>query len=247
MSRVIAADEDLNVLFFTNSLVDAENVYYISVSHKEKEIFNEQISLQPSDVKEMTIPASKIDVPNGAVLTVNLFRMDQALPAMENEKLESKLKYADIVGWYQFKGESTFFVKPAETVSITVDTDKEEYRPGDDATVSVSTDSDTDIYISVVVTDESVFSKIPYRVQPPSLASAIYLEHEVKHSNYQFYYANEYINHLFEEQSDDSSDANLDLLLGVQQWRRQIYCLDYIMDSRDKVMKSDDPVEKQRL
>ena len=112
----------------------------------------------------MTISKDKFKTQNGGVLTVQLFRMDQVIPLMEKEKEVEKLVYKDIVNWYQFKGESTFFVKPEETLDVEIKTDRDSYKPGDDVVLSVDTDSDEDVYVSVVVTDDAVFSKIPYRV-----------------------------------------------------------------------------------
>ena len=57
--------------------------------------------------------------------------------------------------------------------------------------------NDRDVLISVVATDESVFSKIEDRKQPPSIGAAVYLENEVKKNEYELYYSNQYIDHWF--------------------------------------------------
>jgi len=57
--------------------------------------------------------------------------------------------------------------------------------------------NDRDVLISVVATDESVFSKIEDRKQPPSMGAAVYLENEVKKNEYELYYSNQYIDHWF--------------------------------------------------
>ena len=60
--------------------------------------------------------------------------------------------------------------------------------------------------VSVVVTDETVFSKLEERKQPPSLASAVYLETEIHPSaSYELYHINDYL----------ANDTYLDLLMGV--------------------------------
>ncbi len=76
-----------------------------------------------------------------------------------------------------------------------------------------------DVIVSLTVTDDSVFSKIEDRKQPASLGASVYLENEVYKNDYEVYYANQYINHWFDESLKDSKDSNLDLLLGVQGWR----------------------------
>jgi hypothetical protein len=81
------------------------------------------------------------------------------------------------------------------------------------------------------VTDESVFSKVEQRKQPPSLGAAILLENEVDRTNYEFYFANEYIDQWFQSNATArSSDANLELLLATQGWRANVFDLPRIYD-----------------
>lgn len=86
--------------------------------------------------------------------------------------------------------------------------------------------------LSVTVTDESVFSKVEQRKQPPSLGAAILLENEVDRTNYEFYYANEYIDRWFQSNATTagSSEANLELLLGTQGWRANVFDLPRVYD-----------------
>jgi hypothetical protein len=49
--------------------------------------------------------------------------------------------------------------------------------------------------VSVVATDDSVFSKIEGRKQPPSLGAALYLEGEVRNTQGELYYSNQYVDH----------------------------------------------------
>ena len=105
----------------------------------------------------------------------------------------------------QPKGEIMFFKKPSETLTVLVKTDKNVYAPGDTVSYSVSVMdkttnklvTDRQVMVSIVVTDDSVFNKVENRKQPPSLASAVYLENEVIRNNWEFYNANQYIEHLF--------------------------------------------------
>ena len=55
--------------------------------------------------------------------------------------------------------------------------------------------SDRDVFVSLVATDDSVFTKIEGRKQPSSLGAALYLEGEVKNTQGELYYSNQYIDH----------------------------------------------------
>ena len=86
------------------------------------------------------------------------------------------------------------------------------------------------VLVSVTVTDESVFSKVENRKQPPSLGAAVLLENEIDRTNYEFYHANEYIDQWFQNNSAGSTDSNLEMLLGVQGWRANIFDLVRVYD-----------------
>jgi len=51
----------------------------------------------------------------------------------------------------------------------------------------------------VFVTDDSVYSKIDQKQQPPSFVSQVYLEHEVLNNHYEIYNNDEYLEHIFNE------------------------------------------------
>jgi len=54
----------------------------------------------------------------------------------------------------------------------------------------------------------------------------VYLEKEIMLRDYQFYYANDYINHMYVNETEkDSEDEKLELLLGVQGWRYGLFRL----------------------
>jgi len=65
-----------------------------------------------------------------------------------------------VIDWFAPKGYITFFKKPAQTLRVTVKTDKTQYLPGDlvkyTATVlNVTSNSPAkDCYINMVVTDD---------------------------------------------------------------------------------------------
>ena len=113
------------------------------------------------------------------------------------------------------------------------------YSPGNQVSYSVKIVDhltgkqvkDRNVLLSVTVTDESVFSKVEARKQPPSLGAAILLENEVDRTNYEFFFANEYIDQWFQSNATAGScDANIELLLGTQGWRANIFDLPRVYD-----------------
>jgi len=81
-------------------------------------------------------------------------------------------------------------------LKVTVKLDKAVYMPGDLVSYSVIvTDASNKVvpnaYVSLIVTDDSVFKKIEDRKQPPSLAARVYLENEIERTDdFDFYWAN---------------------------------------------------------
>lgn len=57
--------------------------------------------------------------------------------------------------------------------------------------------NDKEVFVSLTVTDESVFSKVENRKQPPSLGASIFLEKEVNKNSGEWYYSNQYVDHYF--------------------------------------------------
>ena len=166
----------------------------------------------------------------------------QTEPSSTSPPIEPSSKRPDIINWNEPKGEILFFKKPADFLRMDVEIvgNKDTYAPGDlvefEVTISDNTlfDSKQDTFLSVTVTDDSVFSRIEDKLQPPTFGSAIYLAYDVLNHNYQFQYPNEYVEHIFlEKDVDYSSDENLDLLLSIQQWRYGIFELPYIQQLRD--------------
>jgi hypothetical protein len=75
------------------------------------------------------------------------------------------------------RGELLFFVKPEAVLRLVISTPQRVYKPGDLVDFEVRilnpqrgpTGALMDNYVSVVVTDDSVYRQIPSRSQPPSL------------------------------------------------------------------------------
>jgi hypothetical protein len=88
--------------------------------------------------------------------------------------------------------------------------------------------------VSLTATDESVFAKIEDRKLPPSLGAAVYLENEVQKISNELYYSNQYIDHWFQNSQNadaNSNDRNLELLLGIQGWRSNIFDIPILKDT----------------
>jgi hypothetical protein len=87
-----------------------------------------------------------------------------------------------------------------------------------------------------------VFNKIEDRKQPPSLGAAIYLENEVKKISNELYYSNQYVDHWFNDPTNTtvSRNRNLELLLGVQGWRANVFDLARIQDINNNIYSMND-------
>lgn len=162
--------------------------------------------------------------------------------------------------WLEPKGEILLVQRPDKYLQVSLTTDKGVYAPGDPVNYVVNVvDSrtgkavtDREVIISLVATDESVFSKIEDRKQPASLGAAIYLENEVKKNNHELYYSNQYIDHWFQNASKAdpvSSGYNLNLLLGVQGWRSNVFDLKRLYDihSNTYQMSEDEKIAYSQL
>lgn len=73
----------------------------------------------------------------------------------------------------------------------------------------------------------------------------VLLEHEIFKTNFEWDYASHYVNHLYGEDDEDSFDTNIELLLGVQQWRHCVFCPVPLMEARNRLAEMTDE-EKDR-
>ncbi|CDW88298.1 a-macroglobulin complement component [Stylonychia lemnae] len=250
MSKVISNDEDLVVLLQTNSLVNPSDLYVVGVFNKEKILYLEEYQFTQLQTNEIIINASEFSLPNGGVLRVAVFKVINALIWYDRYDFNAKNistrnmlpnPFYDI--YFIPKGELLFFKNPSETLMVEITTSKQVYKPGEFVEFQVQVlDRDTRqpvykrnsyerSFISVTVTDNSVFSQIQRRQQPPSLPTMVYLENEVNKTNNEFFNSDQYIDYMYidnysanetsiqDDLNQQQSNVNLDLLLGVQGWR----------------------------
>ena len=139
--------------------------------------------------------------------------------------------------------ERLIFVMPKKSYpehAVSIETDSDEYSPGDlvDLQITINADqlenfdADEDIFAKVTVTDISSLLSVPSHKQQPSLPSMVYLEREVKLVGVDtsvpelLEYSNEFLDANFDlnRRADDIVDYNnLDLLLGNQNWRKNVF------------------------
>ncbi|MBW3596082.1 MAG: A-macroglobulin complement component [Planctomycetes bacterium] len=111
--------------------------------------------------------------------------------------------------------ERLVFRQPAKSVHVKLSADKEQYVPGGKAQITVETaDADgkpTSAVVGVTVTDESVLEMLDKRDQPPRLPVMVLLENEVEDLADA---------HVYFDPENEQAPLAVDLLLGVQGWRR---------------------------
>ena len=194
----------MKVRFFTNNKLVPEDVYILGIYNKEKPLHLEQFSFTPNQSFEFEFASDLLNLTNGGVLRLALFRVLR--PLIWYDRFESltqgkqKINYtsplANITNetsssatanntystrtyiedpffvYYSIpRGEFLFFKKPAGILNVTITTDKEVYMPGDLVNFEVKVQDDPAFnssngkppinYVSVVATDNSVFSLLP--------------------------------------------------------------------------------------
>jgi hypothetical protein len=201
---------------------------------------------------------SNVTVANGGMLTVNLYKISQYFidfytANSSNIKID-EINTMMVMNWTSPKGEILVIQKPSNSLQVDVTVDKTLYSPGDAVNYEVTVRdrktrrliTDRIVLVSVTATDESVFAKIEDRKLPPSLGAAVYLENEVLKISNELYYSNQYIDHWFQSASNadaNSNDRNLELLLGIQGWRSNIFDLPLL---KDTVTNFDDLPENEQ-
>lgn len=122
------------------------------------------------------------------------------------------------------KIERLVFLEPMEQIKVDVMSSEPGYEPGDKvdlrikAGVPAGLNASETVYASIKVSDLSSILKVESYKQPPNLQQMVYLEKEIKQLNTEideFLYADEFLSF-----SGNGSEQNLDVLLGMQTWRR---------------------------
>jgi hypothetical protein len=125
--------------------------------------------------------------------------------------------------------ERLIYVKPQSIIDFKISTDKAAYSPGDEVSLTISSEFPNPLYASIKITDVSSLLKVPRYKHQPSLPSMVFLEKEILDSPEEFLYSDEYIDYQFESKSSEgfldrkTNDYYLlytDILLGIQTWRR---------------------------
>ncbi|KAJ6237388.1 macroglobulin / complement [Anaeramoeba flamelloides] len=164
--------------------------------------------------------------------------------------------------------ERLIFVQPRAQLTFNIETEKKNYSPGDEVTINIGSflktinankkESQKDEkpktaprYISVTVTDDSVYQMKEKRNRAPRLPEMYFLENEVKElkdpRNYLFL---DLIDSISADQEDRDIDQDqeivpsikVDLLLGTQGWRKFVY-----YKPREKYNQFDEKDDKDRL
>ncbi len=114
--------------------------------------------------------------------------------------------------------ERLVFVPPREQVKIEIEADAKQYTPGGRAKLKIRTTTADGKPVSAVVglnvTDDSVLEMIDRREQSPSLPVMVLLEDEVQDLADA---------HVYLDPNNEKAPLAVDLLLGVQGWRRFAY------------------------
>ncbi len=111
--------------------------------------------------------------------------------------------------------ERLLFRQPEHSLKVTVTADQDNYVPGDNVTIQVSTTDDAGrpaaAVVGLTVTDSTVLEMIDRREQAPQLPVMVLLENDVRNLSDA---------HVYLDESNPIAPLATDLLLGTQGWRR---------------------------
>ncbi|CDW78538.1 a-macroglobulin complement component [Stylonychia lemnae] len=201
----------------------------IKLQLKDKVIYNETLILS-SHLQKFLIPLSNLsnNLKNGGIVQITLSSFNQ----LSEDTLINQQEV--------LIGERLIFILPSETLNLDIKLDRSEYAPGDQVSVEV------DLKNHQQLENDTVFYSMI-----PSLPSMVYLENEVyqKFGKNEFWYSYDYLDAVFNDlQYDSISHQNLDILLGIQGWRRYLFSEQEFKSLKDRIMNLDDKnEEKQRF
>lgn len=225
-STVLTQKGSLSVRVRKAKGVMAKSVWLV-VQDKTKVLHESELKLK-GPVGKKTLRVASLGVPNGGVLTVQLFRKKS---------------------FGQPDQESLVYVHPRKRVEVGVTQDSPVYLPGATVRMDVNHRSgEPDMLWAVVVSDETATLQVEKKRHPPSLVSKVFLENELFFASKEFQGAHRYVDWFFENgakrpsgKAQRENNRRLDVLLGNQGWR------DFFLagDKISQIVKRNDSLGKK--
>ena len=201
--RILGQGSRLRMAFKKKKGILADSMWLV-IQDKTRVIHESEVKFKKSIAKK-NLKINSLNLPNGGVLTVQLFRK-KSFGKPDQECL--------------------IFVFPKTKLRINVRKNESVYAPGSTVQMEMKADSNDDVFWGVVVSDESSFSQIEKKRLPPSLITKIFIENEIFLASKEFPNAHEYIDWYFENGQGKAKRSEtkkkiklLELLLGNQKWR----------------------------
>lgn len=231
---VLTDTDALEIEIHSNEMLGDRDKLHVRLRAKNSVVVEETVS--KSEFRVWSSPAAgNVDVFTIRIAAEDVYEFSSAggiyVLSIENSNSWNSLLYERLI----FVMPQVRFAEQA----VTIDSNADEYAPGDmvDLQVTINTDqlgnfdSEEDLYASVTVTDISSLLSVPSHKLQPSLPTMVYLEKEVKLVGNDWAltdsleYSDEFIDTNFNLDETDNTDdyLNLELLLGVQSWRRRVF------------------------
>ena len=200
---------------------------WLVIQDKTKVLHESEITFKNRAGKKR-LPVSKLGLPNGGVVTVQLFRK-RSFGTPDQEVL--------------------VYLHPRKRLPIRAELDKTVYTPGNQVRVTVAqAKQDKRVLWGIIVSDENASLQLEKKRHPPSLITKVFLENEVYFDSKEFLGAYKYIDWFFENglprpsgEQLRQSNRQLDVLLGNQGWRALFLAGDKIR----KIARSNDALGKK--
>ena len=211
-NTVLTQENKLTISLQTAAKIKATTLWMV-IQDKTKVLLEKEVTLK-SHVGEMNINISELNIPNGGVVTVQIFR-NKSFGTPDQESL--------------------LYIHPLNKLNIKATLDKQIYLPESQVQLKLKAKKDT--LWNIIVTNEASFLQIEQKRLPPSLPTKVFLENELFFESKEFQEAGQYIDWFFENNhqklSFEQIHANnlaLELLLGNQGWRKFFLAGDKITD-----------------
>jgi hypothetical protein len=208
VNKAVIPGEDLEVTFRSNNY-PATNTYLYVVKEKERNLYVGVLTIDANMEEKRFIPSKYFNKLNGGVFTLALMKLSNEIQIDLLGKDYAKILDPNSLSstWFTNKGEVLFFKVFDMNVKLEITTEEALYTPGSEVNFSVKVlDKETDsiyrkddFYMTITVTDDSVFDKLEQAISsPPSIGTNVLLVHELNLKNYELRYASEYIDALYE-------------------------------------------------